>query len=557
MPAQQRAYILRWEKDKGTMQRGKFTKVALIAAVAAVALLGAQPGSAKTFKWANDGDVNSMDPYARNETFLLSFNLNMYEGLFRRDKNLKLEPALATKVEMPNPTVWRWTLRQGVKFHGGEAFTADDVVFSYGRAAGKGSNVAGNFVSVKEVRKVSDTVVEVETKYPDPLLNDKLSQIGIMSKVWAEKNNALNTADMTKSEENFATRNANGTGPFKLKLREPDVRTILEPNAGWWDKPEHNLTEVIFQRVANDATRIAALLSGEVDMVYTVPPQDTDRIKRTPGRKVLEVPETRIVFLGFNQQLDELPDTSVKGKNPFKDKKVREAFYRAIDVEAIKRTVMRGQSRPSGLMIGTGLNGYDEKMDVRPKYDPDMAKKLLAEAGYPNGFETRMDCPNDRYVNDEAICQATVAMLAKVGVKINLVAQTRAKYFAQILRTASDIEKSPQISFYMLGWSPGATYDVHNVFEALIQTPSKASGKGLFNAGGYSNKAFDALADKIEQETDKAKRDAMIKDASKIYLDDFAYIPLHQQVVVWAAKDTVDLVQLSDNYFPLRFVKMK
>ena len=539
------------------MQRGKFTKAALIAAVAAVALFGAQPGSAKTFKWANDGDVNSMDPYARNETFLLSFNLNMYEGLFRRDKNLKLEPALATKVEMPSPTVWRWTLRQGVKYHGGEAFTADDVVFSYGRAAGKGSNVAGNFVSVKEVRKVSDFVVEVETKYPDPLLNDKLSQIGIMSKTWAEKNNALLTADMTKSEENFATRNANGTGPFKLKLREPDVRTILEPNPTWWDKPEHNLTEVIFQRVANDATRIAALLSGEVDMVYTVPPQDTDRIKRTPGRRVLEVPETRIVFLGFNQQLDELPDTSVKGKNPFKDKKVREAFYRAIDVEAIKRTVMRGQSRPSGLMIGTGLNGYDEKMDVRPKYDPDMAKKLLAEAGYPNGFETRMDCPNDRYVNDEAICQAAVAMLAKVGVKINLVAQTRAKYFAQILRTASDIEKSPQISFYMLGWSPGATYDVHNVFESLIQTPSKASGKGLFNAGGYSNKAFDALADKIEQETDKAKRDAMIKDATKIYLDDFAYIPLHQQVVVWASKDTVDLVQLSDNYFPLRFVKMK
>jgi peptide/nickel transport system substrate-binding protein len=539
------------------MQRSKFLKATLVAAVAAVALLGAQPGTAKTFKWANDGDVNSMDPYARNETFLLSFNLNMYEGLFRRDKNLKLEPALATKVEMTSPTVWRWTLRQGVKFHGGEAFTADDVVFSYGRAAGKGSNVAGNFVSVKEVRKVSDTVVEVETKYPDPLLNDKLSQIGIMSKVWAEKNNAQFTADMTKNEENFATRNANGTGPFKLKLREPDVRTILEPNAGWWDKPEHNLTEVIFQRVANDATRIAALLSGEVDMVYTVPPQDTDRIKRTPGRKVLEAPETRIVFFGFNQQLDELPETSVKGKNPFKDKKVREALYRAIDVEAIKRTVMRGQSRPSALMIGTGLNGYDQAMDVRPKFDPEMSKKLLAEAGYPNGFETRMDCPNDRYVNDEAICQAAVAMLAKIGVKVHLVAQTRSKYFAQILRTASDIEKSPQIAMYMLGWSPGATYDVHNVFESLIQTPSKATGKGLFNAGGYSNKAFDALADKVEQETDKAKRDAMIKEATKIYLDDFAYIPLHQQVVVWAAKDNVDLVQLSDNYFPLRFVKMK
>lgn len=539
------------------MQRGKFTKGALIAAVAAIALLGAQPGSAKTFKWANDGDVNSMDPYARNETFLLSFNANIYEPLFRRDRNLKLEPALATKVEQPSPTLWRWTLRSNVKFHGGEPFTADDVVFSYKRAMAKGSNVSGNFTSVKEVRKVDDLTVEVETKYPDPLFNDKMVQIGIMSKIWAEKNNALESADMTKNEENFATRNANGTGPFRLKLREPDVRTILEPNAAWWDKPEHNLTEVVFQRVANEATRVAALLSGEVDMIYTVPPQDVDRIKKTAGRRVIEGPETRIVFFGFNQQLDELPESNVKGKNPFKDKKVREAFYRAIDVEAIKRTVMRGQSRPSALMVGTGLGGYDKDLDVRPKFDPELSKKLLAEAGYPNGFEVRLDCPNDRYVNDEAICRAAVAMLAKVGVKVNLVAQTRAKYFAQILRTASDIEKSPQIGMYMLGWSPASTYDVHNVIESLLQTPSAATKKGLFNAGGYSNKKLDELADKMEQETDKAKRDALVKEATKIYVEDFGVIPLHQQFVVWAAKDTVDLHQPADNYFPLRFVKVK
>lgn len=539
------------------MKPGAFFKGTLMAAVAALSLLAADMATAKTFKWANDGDVSSMDPYARNETFLLSFNLNMYEGLQRRDKNLKLEPALATKTEMVNPTLWRYTLRQGVKFQGGESFTADDVVFSYGRAAGRGSNVTGNFVSVKEVRKVSDFVVEIETKYPDPLLADKLSQIGIMSKAWAEKNNAQFTADMTKNEENFATRNANGTGPFMLKIREPDVRTVLVPNPTWWDKPEHNLTEVVFQRVANDATRVAALLSGEIDMIYTVPPQDTDRIGKTAGRRVLEGPETRVVFFGFNQQLDELPDSNVKGKNPFKDKKVREAFYRAIDVEAIKRTVMRGQSKPTALMIGTGLNGYDASLDVRPKFDPEASKKLLAEAGYPQGFEVGLDCPNDRYVKDEAICQAAVAMLARVGVKVNLNAQTRSKYFAKILRTSSDMEKSPNTSFYMLGWSPGATYDVHNVFEALIQTPNQKTGKGLFNAGGYSNKKVDDLADAMERESDKAKRDAMIKEATKLYLDDFAYIPLHQQVVVWAAKDSVDLVQLSDNYFPLRFVKVK
>lgn len=532
-------------------------KATLVAAAATIALLGTQPVAAKTFKWGNDGDVSSMDPYARNETFLLTFNANIYEPIVRRDRNLKLEPSLAVKWGQPNPTQWRFELRQGVKFSGGEPFTADDVVFSYNRAMGKGSNLAGNFTSVKEVRKVSDTVVEIDTKYPDPLLADKLALIGIMSKIWAEKHNAQLTADMTKSEENHATRNSNGTGPFIVKVREPDVRTVLEPNKNWWDKPEHNLTEVIFQRVANDATRVAALLSGELDMIYTVPPQDVERIRKTPGRRIIEGPETRIVFLGFNQQLDELPESNVKGKNPFKDKRVREAFYRAIDIEAIKRTVMRGQSRPSALMVGQGLNGYDKTLDVRPKYDPEMSKKLLAEAGYPNGFETGMDCPNDRYVNDEAICQASVAMLAKVGIKVNLLAQTRSKYFAKILRTASDIEKSPNTSFYMLGWSPAATYDVHNVFESLIQTPSAKSKKGLFNAGGYSNAKFDELSDKIEQETDKAKRDAMIKEATKIYTEEFAYIPLHQQFVVWAAKDGVDLHQPADNYFPLRFVKIK
>lgn len=537
--------------------QSKFFKASLVAAVATVALLGAQPSSAKTFKWGNDGDVSSMDPYARNETFLLTFMANVYEPIVRRDRNLKLEPSLATKWSNPSPTLWRFELRQGVKFTGGEAFTADDVVFSYNRAMGKGSNLGGNFTSVKEVRKVSDFVVEIDTKYPDPLLADKLALIGIMSKAWAEKNNAQFAADMTKNEENFATRNSNGTGPFVVKTREPDVRTVLEPNKGWWDKPEHNLTEVIFQRIANDATRVAALLSGEIDMIYTVPPQDVERIRKTAGRRIIEGPETRIVFLGFNQQVNELPESNVKGKNPFKDKKVREAFYRAIDVEAIKRTVMRNQSRPSALMVGQGLNGYDKDLDVRPKFDPALSKKLLAEAGYPNGFEVGMDCPNDRYINDEAICQASVAMLAKVGIKVNLLAQTRSKYFAKILRTASDIEKAPNTSFYMLGWSPAATYDVHNVFESLIQTPSAKSKKGLFNAGGYSNAKVDELSDKMEQETDKAKRDAMIKEATKAYLDDFGYIPLHQQFVVWASKDNIDLVQPADNYFPLRFVKVK
>jgi peptide/nickel transport system substrate-binding protein len=378
----------------------------------------------------------------------------------------------------------------------------------------------------------------------------------IMSKAWAEKNNAVHSADMTKNEENFATRNAMGTGPFVLKSREPDVRTVLVKNPTWWDKAEHNLDEVVFTRIPNAATRVAALISGEIHMMYTVPPPDTDRLKADANVAVIEGPETRVVFLGFDQERNELLESNVKGKNPFKDKRVREAFHRSIDVEAIKRSVMRGQSFPTNLMVAPGINGYMKDIDKRPALlKPEEAKRLLADAGYPNGFEVGMDCPNDRYVNDEKICQAVVGMLARIGIRVNLKAQTRNLYFAKILRKG---DSSPgQTSFYMLGWSPAATYDVHNVFEALIQTPNAATKKGQFNAGGYSNKALDALADKMEQETDVGKRMAMIAEATKLYVDDYAYIPLHQQAVVWAARKNVDLVQLADNTFPLRFVKLK
>ncbi|MBL8674191.1 MAG: ABC transporter substrate-binding protein, partial [Rhodospirillales bacterium] len=369
-------------------------KQLMLAGAAAFALIaaGAPAVDAKTFRWANAGDVSSMDPYARNETFLLTFVANVYEPLVRRDKALKLEAALAEKWGQIDATTWFFDLRQGVKFHDGSPFTADDVVFSLGRADGPGSNMRSYFVSVKEVKKINDHRVEVVTKYPDPLLADKWATILIMSKAWAEKNNALASADMTKNEENFATRNAMGTGPFMLKERRAGERTVLVPFAGWWDKPVHNLTEVVFTPVANPATRVAALKAGDIDMMYEVPPADTDSLKRDANVAVIEGPETRVVFLGFDQERDELLESSVKGKNPFKDKRVREAFHRSIDVEGLKRTVMRGQSYPTNLMVAPGINGYMKDLDKRPALlKAEEAKKRLADAGYPNGFEVGMD----------------------------------------------------------------------------------------------------------------------------------------------------------------------
>src|SRR5665213_800981 len=283
-------------------------------------------------------------------------------------------------------------------------------------------------------------------------------------------------------------------------------------------------------------------------MLYTVPPQDTDRIEKTPGMKIWKTPELRTIFLGMDQSRDELLESNIKGKNPFKDKRVREAFTKAIDEDAIAAKVMRGYAHPTALMIGPGVDGYDQALDKRFPVDIAGAKTQLADAGYPDGFEVGFDCPNDRYVDDEAICQAVTAMLAKIGIKANLLAQTRAKFFGKI--------NAPryETSFYMLGWTP-ATYDALNALKNLVQT--RAGKDGVFNTGNYSNPKIDALDKEIGVELDKQKRDELLHQALTLTRDDFAYIPLHQQVVVWATDDKVDLAITGDNYFQLRFVKMK
>ena len=512
--------------------------------------------NARTFRWASSGDVLSLDPYGRQEMFQLSFTANVYEPLVRRDKNLKLEAALATKWGRIDPTHWFFELRPDVKFSDGTPFTADDVVFSIGRASGPGSSLKGRFSTLKSIIKAGDFRVEVETKVVDPLLADKWATIGIMSKTWCEKNHAIRAAAANDEEENYATRNAMGTGAFMLKERRAGERTVLVANPAWWDKPVHNLTVAVFTPMANAAVRMAALEAGDIDMTYDVPPVISERLKRDSSLKVMEGPEARVAFLGFDQERDELVESNIKGRNPFKDRRVREAVYRSIDVEAIRQGVMHDQSFPIALMVAPGINGYTSDLDVRPALlRPEQARKMLADAGYPDGFETGLDCPNVRYLDDEPVCQAVVAMLARIGIRVNLRAQTRGNYFAKILRQSPD-GGPPDTSFYLMSWSPLVTYDVHDVFEQLLQTPDGARRKGLYNIGGHSNARFDELADRIEVESDADRRAGMIREATRIYLDDYAYIPLHRQALLWAMRRNVDLVQPPDGSFPLRLVKL-
>jgi len=500
---------------------------------------------AQTIRIANQGDSLSMDPHSLNESLQLSVTGNVYEPLVGRNKDLSLAPALATSWKQTSPTVWRFELRKGVQFHDGTPFTADDVVFSFGRTQVEGSDMKSYTNDFKEVRKIDDHTVEIETKTPFPILPDVISLVYMMSKKWCETNQALGPVDRRKGIENAASFRANGTGPFRLRERQPNVRSVFTRNGSYWGKIEGNVSEVVFTPIGNDATRVAALLSGEVDVMEPVPVQDIERVNGSANTRAITGPELRTIFLGMDQKRDELLYSNVKGKNPFKDKRVRQAFYQAIDIEGIKKTVMRGASNPSALLVGPGINGFQPDAKRLP-YDVEAAKKLMAEAGYPNGFEVAMNCPNDRYVNDGRICQTVAANLSRINVKINLQAETKGTYFPKVLRRDT--------SFYMLGWTP-ATYDSHNALNALMRCVDD-KGSGQFNLGAYCNPKVDELTLKIQAETDKVKRNAMIKEVFDLHAADVGHIPLHQQALAWGVGKNVKLVQLADNFMHFKWMSI-
>src|SRR5438309_8947915 len=468
----------------------------LTAATLTIAAVAISAASAQTLRYANQGELKSLDPYTLNESTTHGHLGNVYEGLIGRDKDLKIIPLLAESWETPEPTRWRFHLRKGVKFQNGDPLTADDVVFSADRVRAKGSNLLTRIPADAKVVKVDDYTVDFILTSPNPILHYQWDTWYIMDKKWCEENNSVAPTPAAATSPSFASLHANGTGPFIIESHQPGVKTVFKPNPNWWQKPEHNLKEIVFTPIGSDATRVAALLSGEVDIIEPVPIQDISRVDSSPNAQVLKGPELRTIFLGMDQARDELLYSNVKGKNPFKDIRVREAFYKAVDIELIKTRVMRGLSTPSALMIAPQLFALSKDF-TRPKFDPDGAKKLLTEAGYPDGFEVTMDCPNDRYVNDAAISQAVAGRLARIGVKINLLAQPKAQYFAKVLKPGGY-----QTSFYMLGWTPG-NFDAQNVlYDILGCRYDPKSSRGESNLGGYCNKKLDEIADKVLVEPD-------------------------------------------------------
>src|SRR5437762_1028029 len=356
----------------------------------AVAAFAAGSIDAKTLRWAGRGDMQTTDPHSQNENLTNNINSLVYDTLVQRDKDLNLEPALAVSWQQVNPTTWSVKLRPGVKFHDGTPFTADDVVFSFERARSETSQLRVYANASGIPKKVDDLTVEFTTSGPNPIEHEHWATIYIMSKAWCEKNCATKPQNYTQKEDMITAHQANGTGAYMLKAREPDIKTVLVKNPIWWGIKEGMFTgnsdEVVYLPIVNDGTRLAALVSREVDLVNDPPPQDVPRLKQDPNIKVLEGTENRIVFIGMDQNRDELLYSNVKGKNPFKDKRVRQALYQAIDIEAIRANTMRGLAQPSGAMLPSPAQSAPD-IEKRLPYDTAKAKQLLTEAGYGNGFD--------------------------------------------------------------------------------------------------------------------------------------------------------------------------
>ena len=513
-------------------------------------LAAAATGAAQsqTLRWASQGDVQTLDPVSQNESFTNAVNGQIYDFLVGRDKQLNIVPALATEWKQDGPLKWTFKLRRGVKFHDGRPFTADDVVFSMQRSKEKTSQIANYANALGEPKKIDDFTVEFNLQQFNPIFLEHLNTVYIMSKSWCEEHKITKPQDFTNKEETFGARNANGTGPYMLVSRQPDVKTVLKRNPNYWDKMEGNVQEVIYTPIASAPTRVAALISSEVDFILDPPPPDLERLRNTASVKVIEGLENRVVFIGMDQARDELLYGSVKGKNPFKDLRVRRALYQAVDIATIKSKLMNGQALPTGAVVPSPAGSFnDPEIEKRLPYDLAAARRQMAEAGYPDGFEVTLDCPNNRYINDERICIALANMWAQIKVKVKVNAMPKTTFFPKIEKLDT--------SMYMLGWG-GSTLDAEVTFTPVYRNRG-SGGVGEYNRGNYKDDELDALAAASSREVDPAKRRALIKKVFLRHNEQVHHIPLHRQFIPWAARSNVSVVHRADNWLEIQWVTVK
>jgi peptide/nickel transport system substrate-binding protein len=512
-------------------------------------LAGTAPAhaQARQLRIASAFDPQTMDPHALALLYHTRVNFQLYDSLLGRDEQFRLEPALALEWRAVNATTWRFKLRTGVTFHDGSAFTADDAVFSIERALAPPSQRAFQLKGATGAKKIDELTFDIELATPDAVLPEKLVGLPMMSKAWSVRHGVEKAQDFNAKQETFTSRHANGTGPYMLERYEPDVKTVMKrfPRYwGWADKRSGNVDELTLVVIKSDATRLAALASGEVDLVLDPPFQDIERLAKDPRITLLQMPDLGQQYFTFDQSRDELLNGDVKDRNPFKDRRVRQAVYHAINVNLILDKVLRGQAVPTGTFLSTRVDGSPPDLDRRLAYDPAKARALLKEAGYPNGFGVTLDCVNVAW--RENVCTAAIGMLQQVGIRASLRSSGTNQFFPKLTQATA--------SFIEFGWTP--TPDAWASLNALFRSYDKA-GFGTFNAGRYSNPKLDVLIDNIRVEPDLLRRRAMVGTALRLIDEDLPYIPLYRRKLTWAMSNKVQAVQWPNDAIELRWVKMR
>ena len=502
---------------------------AIIILLAAVSALAAAPARAENVvRWASAAGVLTWDPHGADN--LPSFNgyRQVYESLVMHDAAFNLVPGLAVAWKLVDPLTWHFVLREGVTFHDGAPLTADDVVFSLDRARAPTAATADVVqTSITGVQAVDARTVAITTARPELMLPAQIRFASILSKRWAERHGVEAATRYDEDAGIYARDHANGTGPFVLAAHEPGRHTVLVRNPRWWGATEHphNIDRIVWSVMPDPEERLRALLGGEVDFLQDPPLDRLERIRATPGLKLVQTWLPRVVFLGLNQGSTELRSSDIKGKNPFKDKRVRRAVYHAIDVEALRDRALGGLAVPTGMLAAPPIAGYMEELDKRLPHNPGRAKALLDEAGYPEGFGIRLDCPQTRW-NGPALCGAIAEQLGRIGIRVAVDLLLENEWSARIDNRRTD--------FYLMNeWA--VSLDAAEILREYHSRPTIAG------ATGYANPAFDTLVERIEATTITYGREALMEEAWRILLDDVVAVPLFRPMAVWAMRESLEL----------------
>ncbi len=493
-----------------------------IVALLLVLLFSASVVGAKTIKLAMDADPVSLDPHVQLSGGMLQYSHMVFDPLVRWSQDMDFEPRLAEKWERLDENTVRFHLRKGVKFHSGNPFTAKDVVWTFNRLK-KSQDFKALFEPFTEAVAVDDYTVDLKTAKPYALLLNMATYVFPMDSVFytGKDESGLEKDAIVKTGPSFALTNESGTGPFTVGDREQGVKTVFNRFSEYWDKSSPgNVDEIILTPIKQDPTRVAALLSGDVDFIMPVSPQDFKMVEKSKDAKLVTMSGGRIITFQLNQER----------RPEFKDPRVRQAMVYAVNNAGIVKKIMKGTATTAAQQGPKGYLGYKE--NLAPRYDIEKAKQLMKDAGYEKGFEVSMMAPNNRYVSDEKIAEAVAAMLAKIGIKVNLKTMPKAQYWPLFDERAADI--------MMIGWHSD-TEDSGNFSEFLIMCPDKEKGYGQYNSGNYCNKKVDELVLGAQTETDLVKRAAMLQDVEQILYDEAVFIPLHWQHLSWAGKNNVNI----------------